>query len=424
MKEVLFRFFLSSIIMMIFISSAFAAQIYLKNGSIIEGEIVLIDDTSVTIREPALGILKISREKIIKIEHSLEEKDVKKERVEVEIPKQKELYDFEYPTEKKGKKLMSIYLGGGLNNISGGDFNGMIKDWNEAYKDYDDYFLTADYSADWKEFRWLQNLKGEILFNLSPSFSMGLGVEYLIKKNKGNLTSDYEDSETFDESGYYYNVFIEANDLWEPEYKLSAIPITFNVYFFIPISSIGEVFITGGVGFYFGRLEYNEPHQYDEDLQADYYLDDGTYLFSLEYDYYSEEGTYIYEAKCNQIGFHGGIGFDIKLFSNISLVVESNYRYINFKDWNGNWEEEWSWDEEWKWSDEPYIYYDSDSGSESWEEGKIWYWEYDDSDTEKQYKDMFLLDEKPEASGEIKNVRPAEINLNGFSLRLGIRFSF
>ena len=129
MKEVLFRFFLSSIIMMIFISSAFAAQIYLKNGSIIEGEIVLIDDTSVTIREPALGILKISREKIIKIEHSLEEKDVKKERVEVEIPKQKELYDFEYPTEKKGKKLMSIYLGGGLNNISGGDFNGMIKDW-------------------------------------------------------------------------------------------------------------------------------------------------------------------------------------------------------------------------------------------------------------------------------------------------------
>ena len=421
MKEVLFRFFLSSIIMMIFISSAFAAQIYLKNGSIIEGEIVLIDDTSVTIREPALGILKISREKIIKIEHSLEEKDVKKERVEVEIPKQKELYDFEYPTEKTGKKLMSIYLGGGLNNISGGDFNGMIKDWNEAYKDYDDYFLTADYSADWKEFRWLQNLKGEILFNLSPSFSMGLGVEYLIKKNKGNLTSDYEDSETFDESGYYYNVFIEANDLWEPEYKLSAIPITFNVYFFIPISSIGEVFITGGVGFYFGRLEYNEPYEYIEEYLEDYYGDDDTYWYSL-IDNYSYTGTYIYEAKCNQIGFHGGIGFDIKLFTNISLVVESNYRYVNFKNWEGSGSDNWSWDWEYGWSDLG-LDYMSGSESESWE-GKIWYWEYNDSDTAKQYKRIFLLEEEPEVSGEIKNVRQAEINLNGFSLRLGIRFSF
>lgn len=406
---------------MIFISSAFAAQIYLKNGSIIEGEIVLIDDTSVTIREPALGILKISREKIIKIEHSLEEKDVKKERVEVEIPKQKELYDFEYPTEKTGKKLMSIYLGGGLNNISGGDFNGMIKDWNEAYKDYDDYFLTADYSADWKEFRWLQNLKGEILFNLSPSFSMGLGVEYLIKKNKGNLTSDYEDSETFDESGYYYNVFIEANDLWEPEYKLSAIPITFNVYFFIPISSIGEVFITGGVGFYFGRLEYNEPYEYIEEYLEDYYGDDDTYWYSW-IDNYSYTGTYIYEAKCNQIGFHGGIGFDIKLFSNISLVVESNYRYVNFKNWEGSGSDNWSWDWEYGWSDLG-LDYMSGSESESWE-GKIWYWEYNDSDTAKQYKRIFLLEEEPEVSGEIKNVRQAEINLNGFSLRLGIRFSF
>ncbi|GAF76815.1 unnamed protein product, partial [marine sediment metagenome] len=364
----------------------------------------------------------ISREKIIKIEYSLEEKDVKKERVEVEIPKQKEPYDFEYPTEKKGKKLMSIYLGGGLNNISGGDLNGMIKDWNEAYKDYDDYFLTADYSADWKELKWLQNLKGEILFNLSPSFSIGLGVEYLIKKNKGDLTIDYEDSGTFDGPGYYYNVFHEANDLWEPEYKLSAIPITFNVYFFIPIDSIGEVFITGGVGFYFGRLEYNEPYEYIEEYLEDYYGDDDTYWYSW-IDNYSFTETYIYEAKCNQIGFHGGIGFDIKLLSNISLVVEGNYRYVNFKNWEGSGSDNWSWDETWGWSDLGYSE-DSGSGSESWEEGKIWYWEYNDSDTEKQYKRIFLLEEEPEVSEEIKNVRQAEINLNGFSLRLGIRFSF
>ena len=424
MKIILLRFFLFSVVMMIIVSvSTSSSKIHFINGNIIRGKIISIDDAFVTIEEQVLGILKISRQKIIIIEPFLEEKKVKKEGIEVEILKQENHYYSEYPIIKRRKNLINIYLAGGLSKIDGGDLNGMIGDWNEAYEDYDSYFPTAIFSADWKQFKWTRNLKGEILFNLFPSFSIGLGIEYLTKKSKGTLTFDDEDMGRIYEAGYYYDMFFEENNQWEPEHKLTAIPVTLNTYFFIPVASKAELFITGGIGYYFGRLEYNEPYQYDLDLQADYYLNDGTYLFSLEYDNYSEEGTYVYEAKCKKIGFHAGIGIDIMLHSNISLVVEGNYRYVNFKDWNGNGKEEWSWYDEWKWSDELIAYYDSDSGSESWKQ-KIWYWEYDDSDTGKRYESIFLMDEKPEANAEIRNVRQAKINLNGFSLRAGIKISF
>lgn len=54
--------------MMIIAGVSYADKIHLKNGSVIRGEIISFNDTSVTIMNPTSGIRKISREKIIKIE--------------------------------------------------------------------------------------------------------------------------------------------------------------------------------------------------------------------------------------------------------------------------------------------------------------------------------------------------------------------
>ncbi|GAF74615.1 unnamed protein product, partial [marine sediment metagenome] len=58
--------------------------------------------------------------------------------------------------------------------------------------------------------------------------------------------------------------------------------------------------------------------------------------------------------------------------------------------------------------------------------GKIWYYELYDSDLDKQYGFLSLHEEEetPEADEFIKNVRVGKININGFSLRAGIRISF
>jgi hypothetical protein len=69
--------------------------------------------------------------------------------------------------------------------------------------------------------------------------------------------------------------------------------------------------------------------------------------------------------------------------------------------------------------------YTTDNGNESeaWE-GKIWYYEQYYSDLDKQYGFLSLHEEAPEADEFTKNVRAAKININGFSLRAGIRISF
>ncbi|NQT81069.1 MAG: hypothetical protein HQ555_11850 [Candidatus Aminicenantes bacterium] len=425
MKKILLKFFFLFIAVMIITGVSIAAKIHLKNGVIIQGEIIDFDDTSVNIKDPLVGMVKISRGRIKKIEPPLEIK-AKKKKARAEISGQEDPYDMDYPAGEWKKKSISIYLGGGLLNINGSDLNGMIGDWNEAYEDYDDYFPIADFSADWAEIKRLQNYKGEILFNLNPSWSIGFGIEYLTheflaRDNIRELTYSFDESGTEYETGYYYDWLIEADDLWEPEYTLAAIPLTFNVYFYIPSKGTSELFITAGIGYYFGKLKYNETYEYVEGYQEDYYGDDDTYWYSWIEDY-SYEGTYSYEAKCQTIGFHGGIGINFRLTSNIFLVVEGNYRYVNFKNWEGNGSDNWSWDWEYGWSDLGFTN-ESEDVTEEWE-GKIWYWEYDDPDTLKQYKRISLLEEKPEADVEIKNVRPAEINLNGFSLRVGIKISF
>ncbi len=106
MKKVLLRFFLFSIVMMIIVSvsTSYSAKIHFKNGNIIRGKIISIDDAFVTLEEQFLGILKISRQKIIIIEPFREEKKVKKKRIELEILKQEDPYYSNYPTKKKEKK--------------------------------------------------------------------------------------------------------------------------------------------------------------------------------------------------------------------------------------------------------------------------------------------------------------------------------
>ncbi len=441
MKKELLKVFLLSFIMLNIISLSFAAKIHLKNGSIIGGEIISFDSTSVTIKEPVLGTMKVSKDKIININPLLAKKAARKGIFEPEIPKPKVqesakravLPQFSktkraiqepilprFLSDRREKKRISLYLSGGISDIDGGDLNGVIRDYNQLVNDWNDYHLT-DYSADWKEFERIQNWKGELIINLSPSFSFGLGVEYLdTKRQKGTITLNDADSGTADLGSYYYNYSEKDDYSFEPEQQLIVIPITFNLYYFIPIFNIAEFFLKGGVSYNISKLKYNEPYQSDYEYRADYYASDDTFWYTY-IDNYLENGTYSYEVNCKDTGFHAGAGFDIKLFSFISLVFEGTYRYINLKDWTGNGSDNYSWDRQRGRSD---LGYSPESGniSEAWE-GRIWYYELYYPAIDKQCGFISLHEEEPELEF-IKNIRAAKINLNGYSLRAGIKINF
>ena len=167
MKKGPLKFSLLLITWMLVITVSYAAQITQKNGRVIEGEIISFDKSSVTVKDPVSGIIKIPRERILKIEPPLEEKEVKKARIEPGIKKQEDPYIVDFRIREK--KLISIYLSGGMNNINGGDLNGAIRDYKQLITDYNDYYST-DHRADWKELSWILNFKGEFLYNRSKIF--------------------------------------------------------------------------------------------------------------------------------------------------------------------------------------------------------------------------------------------------------------
>lgn len=441
MKKALLRFLLYPLVLIFIVNFSFATKIHLKNGYTLTGEIISFDDTSVTIRTQVLGIMKIARYKITKIEPPLEvspeDKELKNEIIEPEnpepaggavIPQQSKAKSAvqkpiitDFLGTRRGKKRVSLYLSGGLTAIDGGDLNSVIRDYKQLVADWNDFYLT-NYTVDWNEFKRITNWKGELLVNITSSLSFGLGVEYLNSKiQRGNITLNSPDSGTVNAGSYYYNYTLTDNYQFAPQQELTVIPITFSFYYFIPIGNIAEIFVNAGVSYNIGRLKYNETYQSEYDYQAEYYASDDTFWYTY-IDEYTEDGTYSYSVKCNETGLHAGLGFDIKPFSFISLVVEGSYRRVNFKNWIGSGDDSWAWAEQWGRSD---IGYSTDSGNDSdaWS-GSIWYYELYDSDLDKQYGFLSLHEEALEADEFIKNPRVGKININGFSLRAGIRINF
>ena len=446
MKKELLRFLLFPLVLIFLVNFSFATKIHLKNGYTITGEIISFDDTSVTIRMPVLGVMKIERYKITKIEPPLEvspeEKELKNEIIEPETPEpktQKPAGEAVIPQQSKAKstvqkpiisdflgtrrekKRASLYLGGGLTDIDGGDLNGVIRDCKQLIADWNDLYST-DYSADWNELERITNWKAEVLVNITSSLSFGLGVEYMNHKTqRGNIVLNDSYSGTTDLGPSYYDYTLTNNDQFAPQQELTIIPVTFNFYYFIPLGNIAEIFVKAGFSYNIGRLKYNETYQYDTDYQEDHYYNDDTFRYTYIANS-TEDGTYSYSVKCNETGIQAGLGFDIKPFSFLSLVVEGTYRRVNFKNWVGSEDDSWSWDEQWGRSD---IGLSTDSGTDSdANSGRIWYYERYYSGLDKQYGFLSLHEEAPEADDITKNVREANININGFSLRAGIRISF
>jgi opacity protein-like surface antigen len=422
MKKVCMKLFLFSITVMLLVSLSSATQIHLKNGIVLRGEIVSSDENSVIFNEQDMGMLKLSNEKILKI---VEGKEIKVEKINPVPLKLQEDYFDEYARDLRRKGPISFSFSGGLSNIDGGDLNAAIIGMKERMEDLSSDFTGADFNIDLEEFGWIKNFKGELLFNLSPYMSIAFGAEYLSKNNPGSMSFDLEYSEAYYDNGYYVDISADISVSMESEYKLTAIPLTLSLYFFIPMGNAADFFITGGAGYYLGKIELNQTSQEDEKVQVDAYDTAGGSLLHSSLEEYSSDGTETAEAKCNTIGYHGGAGFSINLSPNLSFVFEGGYRYVNFKKWEVDYTYDESWYEKWgeKWGQSDWVYEEySGTYSDSFEGGKIWF--YEDKTDLGTYDSITSSEEEPEESDYIKNVRLAEINLTGFSITAGIKITF
>ncbi len=326
---------------------------------------------------------------------------------------------YQNPSYNMKRSIISFCLSGGINNIDGGDLNSNIRDSNTRYEALN--MITDPYNniMHWKEMKWMPHLKGEFILRIFKQVGLGLGFEYITKTNPRRSTlsrfrgrgegTTMESFSTFSWSG-------------QSEHKLTVLPITFNVYYFIPIGRVVEAFITGGVGYYMGDIKFDESSSAYGAETYDYFTASGDFVESLRYQNH-KDSTFEFEVKSNTIGFQGGLGFDCKISSAISLIFEGNYRFVSFENWEGS--GGFTMDGTQKVSYLVGSYSEEIDVSESGAyDGKLWFYEYHDTSADDWYDVIDFYEEKPEDDTQYRNIREGEINFGGFVFRAGFRISF
>lgn len=263
----------------------------------------------------------------------------------------------------------NLKISGGYGTISGGDVQSMTDGLNDLLADASALggFTVTDTLENVK---WGTDFEGEFVFNIDKNFGVGLGVEYIRRTN---------DSLAAIEFGALTRLSIS----WEPVY--TAMPIKLSGYYRLPLGSNMSAYTKAGVGYYSAKIAYTIRQEEELLGIAVYEQQDG-------------------EAKDKGIGFHGGLGLEMRVAQNVAFFVEGTGRYVNLKDWD----------------------VDNTSTSSSgthFDTGQFWYAEEYNPESGKFYESLFLFREEPDDPG-LRNARKAEISLSGLTIKMGLKVSF
>jgi len=282
------------------------------------------------------------------------------------IPPQQSPYQAYQPSPSPGIEF-GVKLHGGLSYLLAGDINDAL----QGTTDYWDDLTYVDVDGEVKPLHMGFDFGGEVIINFMPQIGIGLGVGYIQASSNSTIEDTW--------SGLAYE------DTFNP--KVTAIPLTLGVYFGLPMGDTMSVIANAGIGYYLGTFSWN-------------------YSYESEYDDYEEN----WEAKSNAIGFHGGLGIEVNLSPSMALVVEGFGRYAKLKGLTGD----YTWEES----------YFGFSSQGSIKDATLWYYEWRSSSTGKWYPTIAFGQDEPQSTSSRRNIREGEVDLTGFSLRVGIKIKF
>jgi opacity protein-like surface antigen len=262
---------------------------------------------------------------------------------------------------KAGKLKFGIKISGGMNHMSLGDPNTVLNSKSDHYNQVQD---SVD--KDFKEVHWGLDFEMKVMIYLNSRFGLSIGTGYIqAKSGKDAKEMTLENTPISD---------------WQKIYdvKTSAIPILIGAFYNLPLSSKTRFFLNGGVGYYFSKYsEYNLNRWNSGDSWNSHNI----------------------EANKASIGFHGGFGFEYDISKNISLVFEGQGRYAKISGFEGEKVSE------------------NSDGPQDPKEGILYH--YEGTQTE----ELNILSGTPDPD-KYKNVREAEIDFSGFTIRAGIKIRF
>jgi opacity protein-like surface antigen len=266
-------------------------------------------------------------------------------------------------------KKFSLKASGGYGSISGGDMATVTDGLNEQINDIA-RLAGASVSGEIQVPKWGPEFEGEFIYSITENWGIGFGVGYIRKSQ---------------ESGAQLQIgsLARISFDWEPAYKV--VPVMLNGYYNFPVASKMKAYVKGGVGYYFGTLDY-QIRQEDELVGITVWEEN--------------EGT----ANDSGFGFQGGLGVEYSISEGVALFLEGTGRYAKLK----NWEVE--------------NVNRTALGTET-DRGTFWYVEQYTEDLEAYYPSLEISDDAPD-DPYYRNVRKLEISLSGVVFKIGVKFSF
>jgi hypothetical protein len=310
-----------------------------------------------------------------------------------------------------GASPLSFRLCPGLSWIDGGDLNRNIQGWKSYIEDY--YQSPYSLECDLKKLHGLWSLQAEVVYTFSPRISLALGLEFLTGDAQGSVFFHLGTEEDYFRSVQDFGtVFLDEQSFQKPRYRLQSIPLTLTFYYSFPFGRGVNFFLGCGGGYYWARLNYKEEFDYHFEYKDQNNLNGSLVEFI---DNYFSSGIYSEKTSSMAFGLQAKGGLEIKIGKRFHFLLEAQARMVDSSDWSGSKSDEYEWSHTWG-----YWGSLSDSGSEKIsDKGKLWMVDFQSEETGKSYSRFFFSSQKP--SSPYTEARPAKINLNGFSIRAGIR---
>lgn len=259
--------------------------------------------------------------------------------------------------EEKG---INIKVAAGYNSISQGDIENGIQG---LFDSTTDLFLSRGYQAESypEHLRSIIDLTADVIYSLSPKFGIGLGFGYLYGQ-RGGVSSFYDEGISDIQNAH-------------SDTTVSAVFPRAGIVMTIPLNPLFSLSLNGGSALYFAKYSHflSTPFEMDNLSQS---------------------------ASSKSVGFHGGIGLEIRLVKRAALLIEALGRYAKIGGFEGKAAVAREVNNLWV---------------KSTEEGKLYFVETD------THPRLIISRQRPSGYRE---VREACLDLSGFSLQIGFLVRF
>ena len=268
------------------------------------------------------------------------------------------------PGLSKAEKF-GVKLSGGMNYLLVGDVNEGVKGVIDYLRDSATVVPGTSTEGEAKPIHLGFDFEGYVIINLTPRVGIGFGAGYIQGAKISELTVHFPEIQP------------EASLTFKP--KVSAIPIRVGVFYTLPVSEMVNIVFNAGAGMYLSNYSYN---------------------FRPGPGWSGNSITQTASAK--GFGFHGGVGLEFNLASNIAFVLEGQGRYAKIGGFEGT--------AKYDGSSLPYT-----------EEGALYYWEQ--MTIVGKYPRVLVQENKP-SGPDVSNVRDAKVDFSGFTFLAGIKINF